>query len=127
MIPCPIMPQFHFFFYIPLIILEFDLFILGYRIMNCIYRIIDTLIHCLDSSGHKYLTLQLLCIVFADQRLQFFDQSVGLFLRNEFRGLNRIYQKLQFRKFKCPAYHMIMITIPDRLSLYLNPKNTQIT
>ena len=52
--------------------------------MDCIYGIINTFVHVFDPAGYKHLTLKLLCIVFTDQRLQFFDQDIRLFFGYEF-------------------------------------------
>ena len=94
MIPCSSVTQFHLFLHIPLEILELDLLIFRNRIVDCIDSIIDAFIHRLNSSGYIHLSLQPLCIVFADQLFQLFYQCVGLLLCNEFGRLDGIYQKL---------------------------------
>ena len=60
------MAQIHLLFHIPLKILKPYLLILRYRIMNRIYRIINTFIHRLDPARHIHLSLQLHRIVLAD-------------------------------------------------------------
>ena len=74
MIPFPIMPQFHFLFRVPLVILKFDLPVFRNSGMNRIDRIIDAFIHRFDPAGYINLTLQLLGIIFAYQFLELFAQ-----------------------------------------------------
>ena len=64
--------------------------------------VVDTLVHGLDPPGDEYLPLQLPGVVDADQRLQLFDETAGLALRDEPGGLHRIHQQLQLRQFKLP-------------------------
>ncbi len=85
MVICTVMAQNHFFFYIPLEILEFDLPIRRDRIMDLVHAVINTLVHGLDPSGDVDLALQFRRFVFTDLRLQFFYQLICLFCSDKFR------------------------------------------
>ena len=125
-IPGAVPPQLHFLLHVPLIVLEPDLLILRDRIVDGIHCIIKALVHRLDPAGYKDLPLQLHGLVSADLLLQLPDQGVRLFLGNEFRRLDRVHQKLQFRQLEGPADHVVMIALPHRLALDLDSQHFQI-
>lgn len=68
-IPCPIMAQYHFFFYIPLKILKFNTGIRINRRVYLIHVIVDTLVHCFYAPGDQYLAVKLLRLMTADKAL----------------------------------------------------------
>ena len=82
--------------------------------MDRIHIVVDALIHRLDAARDYDLPLKVLCLIFADQRLQLFDQILGLLLRDELGALNGIDQQLQFRKLKVSVAEMI-IDVPANL------------
>ena len=94
MIPCSVVAQNHFFFYIPLKILKLDPCIAVDGIMDLINIIIDAFIHRLDPAGDQNLTVKLPGFISADQMFQFFNQRLGLTFGDKSCGLDRIYQKL---------------------------------
>ena len=61
--------------------------------MDLVHIIVDTLVHGLDTAGDNYLSLKLLTLISADQRLQFFNELFGFFISDEFSRLNRVYQQ----------------------------------
>ena len=118
--------QLHLLLHVPLIVLEPDLLILGDSVMNGVHRIVNALIHGLDPPGDIDLALQLHGLIAADQLLQLPDQGVGLLLRDKLRRLNGVHQKLQLRQFKRPGDHVVVIALPRRLSLHLDPQYFQV-
>ena len=86
----------------PLKVLETDLLPLSDGAVELVDVVVDALVHGLDPPGDEYLPLQLPGVVDADQRLQLFDETAGLALRDEPGGLHRIHQQLQLRQLKLP-------------------------
>ena len=94
--------------------------------MDCIDSIIDTFVHRLNSSRYIHLSLQPLCIIFADQLFQLLYQRVGLLLCDEFGRLDGIYQTLNSSKLEWPVDYAVMIAIADWFTLYFNSGYRQI-
>ncbi len=92
-ITSPVVPQPHFFFLVPLEILEFYLFIVGNGIMNSIHTVINALVHGLDPAGYIHLTLQFLSIVFSGKGFQLFYQLVGFLYGDKLRRLYCVHKE----------------------------------
>ena len=68
--------------------------------MNLIDIEVDRLIHGLDPVLHIDLALKQLCLVDTGQLLDFANQSRGLLMCDELRGLDTIHQQLQLGQLK---------------------------
>ena len=108
LIPGAIAPEFLLFTDCPLKILEADLPVGINCFMQHINIIVDALIHGFDPVGYQYLTVKMLGLVNAHHGFQLLNQLTGFLFRDEFRGLYRIDEQFQLRKFKGTRGQMII-------------------
>ena len=75
--------------------------------MDAIHAVVDILIYRLDTAGEDDLTVELLGVMDADQRLKLLDQSARLALCDEAGSLHGIHQQLQLRELEIPGDKLI--------------------